>query len=70
MRTYVTVLAGRTPSEMRPIVSSADPLVIEATLRAIRAQAARETTAGTADRERAQRSVHAAARVLTETPDK
>ncbi len=67
MRTYVTVLAGRTAREMRPVVSSADPCVVEATLRAIRDQAIRESTATGTEQERARCSVDAVARVLMDT---
>ncbi len=59
MRTYVTILAGRTAAEVRPVVSSGDPTVVEAALRAIREQAARETGADTT-RARAERSLRAA----------
>ncbi len=67
MRTYVTVLAGRTAREMRPVVSSADPCVVKATLRAIREQAFRESTADAAEQARARESVEEAARVLMDT---
>ena len=65
MRTYVTILAGRTVSEVRPVVSSADPAVVEATLRAIRKQAIREAGADAA-RAEAERSLRAAEPALRE----
>lgn len=67
MRTYVTVLAGRTAREMRPIVSSADPLVIEATLNAIREQAVRESTATATERARAREAVESMTQPLLNT---
>ena len=38
MRRYVTISAGRCASEAVPVVSSSDPEVVEAALRAIQAR--------------------------------
>lgn len=43
MRTYVTILAGESAADARPVASSGHPEVVRRTIAAIRDQAKRET---------------------------